>query len=423
MRLFCLIFLLIINNLCISQKTDGINFEKEANWIIIKQKAKKENKYIFLDAYTTWCIPCRNMAVNIFPQPIVGNFFNKNFINVAIQMDTTKKDCGYVKSWYEDAKKIADVYQINAYPTYLFFNSDGNLVHIIKGAIDNADDFIAKAKEAFDPKTQYINLKHEYERGQRDSVFLLSFIKAAKDANDDSLAVFINTYLKTQTNLLTKQNINFILLGTKSINDIGFNILLNYPNEIDTVIGKSERMKILSRIVFDEQIFPLISYNGKIKHNGPMILYSQDSLRKNVNWYKIENEIGRYQDVNKRIILYAKLQYYEWLNDWGNFNNCLLNYTSNGNSIDLDFIDTNAWDFTTFCEDKKYFSDAIKWSAVLLKNEKHPYYLQTYSRLLYKAGEKDLAIQYMEKCASLLKSSNVSINETIEKMKKGEEIE
>lgn len=424
MKLICVIFLLMNNFLCIAQKTDGINFEKDASWAAIKQKAKKENKYIFLDAYATWCIPCRNMAINIFPQPNVGIFFNKNFINVSVQMDTTKKDDEHVKSWYKDAKMIADFYKIDAYPTYLFFTPDGNLVHRITGASDNANDFITKATEAFNPKIQYVNLKHEYEKGQRDSVFLLSFIKAAKNANDDCLYDYINAYLKTQCNLLTQQNIYFIVLGTRQTSDIGFPILLNNPKPINAVIGESERISILSKIVFNEQIYPLISYNGKIKHHGPMILYSEDSLRKIVDWYKIENELWtNYKDISKRIILYAKLQYYEWLNDWGKFNSCLLNYTVNKNKIDSDFIDKNAWNFGTFCTDKKYFKNAIKWSDVLRNSEKTPYYIQTYSRLLYKAGEKELAIGYMDKCALLLKPTDTSIKETIEKMKNGEEIE
>ena len=50
------------------------------------------------------------------------------------------------------------------------------------------------------------------------------------------------------------------------------------------------------------------------------------------------------------------------------------------------------------------------------------YYFKSYSRLLYKAGEKKLAIEYMEKCALLLSSANKPINETIEKMRKDEEI-
>lgn len=424
MRLICFVLLLISNIYCLAQQTAGIKFEKELSWKDIKQKAKKENKFIFLDAYTTWCIPCRNMAVNIFPQAQVGDFFNKNFINVAVQIDITKKDNENVKSWYKDAKMIADIYKIDAYPTYLFFNQNGILVHFIKGGSGNASDFVAKAKEAFDPKTQFFNLKSEYKRGKRDSVFLLSLINAAKDVNDDSLPAFINVYLKTQNNSLTQQNINFIVRGTRKISDIGFDILLNYPRKIDSIIGKSERMKILSKIVFNEQIYPLLSNNGKITYKGGMIMYREDSLKKNIDWLDIEDDLTmKYKDISKQIIVSAKLRYYEWLNDWIGFNNCLLDYTSTESEIDLDFLDSNAWNFTTYCDNKEFFSDAIKWSSVLVKSELHPYYFKTYSRLLYKAGKKDLALKYIEKCASLFKTPDESINEIIKKIRKGEKIE
>ena len=62
------------------------------NWNKIVAQAKKENKFIFVDCYTTWCGPCKEMSKEIFPKKKVGNFFNKTFINVAFQLDTTKKD-------------------------------------------------------------------------------------------------------------------------------------------------------------------------------------------------------------------------------------------------------------------------------------------------------------------------------------------
>jgi thioredoxin-related protein len=75
------------------------------------------------------------MAREVFPQPAVGEFFNKNFLNVAVQFDVTKKDGQEVKNWYKDAAAIAKNYKINSYPTYLFFNPAGELVHSIHSAI------------------------------------------------------------------------------------------------------------------------------------------------------------------------------------------------------------------------------------------------------------------------------------------------
>ncbi|MDQ2721558.1 MAG: thioredoxin domain-containing protein [Bacteroidota bacterium] len=55
----------------------GIKFEHGITWSQVLAKAKTENKYIFVDCYTTWCGPCKQMDATVFPVEDVGNFFNK----------------------------------------------------------------------------------------------------------------------------------------------------------------------------------------------------------------------------------------------------------------------------------------------------------------------------------------------------------
>src|SRR5665647_3947559 len=57
----------------------GIKFEHNSNWQSIVAMAKAKDKYIFVDCFTTWCGPCREMSNNIFPMEEVGNFFNAKF--------------------------------------------------------------------------------------------------------------------------------------------------------------------------------------------------------------------------------------------------------------------------------------------------------------------------------------------------------
>ena len=45
-----------------------------------KELAARENKIIFVDAYTTWCGPCKRMAKMVFPQAVVGDYFNANLL-------------------------------------------------------------------------------------------------------------------------------------------------------------------------------------------------------------------------------------------------------------------------------------------------------------------------------------------------------
>jgi thioredoxin 1 len=101
----------------------GIQFI-ESDWKKALAEAKKQNKLIFLDAYTTWCGPCRMLKQYTFPDKAVGEFFNENFINIALDMEKG------------DGPAVARQYQVNAYPTLIFADGDGNMITYTKGYID-----------------------------------------------------------------------------------------------------------------------------------------------------------------------------------------------------------------------------------------------------------------------------------------------
>ena len=69
-----------------SSAQEGIVFS-DGTWFQLLEKAKKEDKVIFMDAYTTWCGPCKKMARETFTQKSVGEFYNTNFINVKMDME------------------------------------------------------------------------------------------------------------------------------------------------------------------------------------------------------------------------------------------------------------------------------------------------------------------------------------------------
>jgi len=79
------------------------------------EQAKKEKKYVFLDIYATWCGPCKKLKKETFKDEEVGDYYNKNFINIAIDGET------------EEGRKLMSFYNINSYPTLLIVDSDGKV--------------------------------------------------------------------------------------------------------------------------------------------------------------------------------------------------------------------------------------------------------------------------------------------------------
>jgi thiol:disulfide interchange protein len=111
----------------------GIQFKSISFADALKQ-AQKEKKIIFIDAYASWCGPCKLMAKNTFTDAKVGEFFNSRFVNLKIDME---KDA--------DGPEIMKKYKVSAYPTFLFIDGNGKLVHSLMG-YQNASQFLGSVQ-------------------------------------------------------------------------------------------------------------------------------------------------------------------------------------------------------------------------------------------------------------------------------------
>lgn len=419
------IFFFFYISLTEAKDNTGIKFEHGLTWSQIKKKAKQQNKYIFIDMYTTWCAPCRRMTQEIFSQSNVGTFFNLNFINVAVQLDVTKKDDIETKSWYKDAKALNETYKIRVFPTYLFFNPEGELVHSLEGATFNPDEFISEAKNALNSTTQYTTLKQQFEKGKRDISFLMRLTKAAQQTNDNKfIPVVANAYLATQDNLLTTDNLKLILLATTKSTDRGFKILRDNGIKVDSVVGKGKSSEKVRTIVFDEIMLPYLAIKAsKNDFGGGMVMYSGDII-KNVNWQAAKAELNsKYPDLTEAILIYAKPFYYQWIQNWPKLTESVSDYLSSSYADNLsnDLLNSYAMNIFHSSDDIHCLETALGWSEKTLSrgNEKNIDYLFSYSNLLYKLGRNEQAITSMQTVVTLSGKNEGVLVETLIKMKNG----
>jgi thiol:disulfide interchange protein len=107
----------------------------ENSWDEALKQAKLQNKYIFVDAYATWCGPCKMLKAKTFTDNKAAAFYNSNFINVAIDMEKGQ------------GPQLARQWQLRAYPTLIIFDPKGKPVLGSVGYI-GADDLIRFGKQA-----------------------------------------------------------------------------------------------------------------------------------------------------------------------------------------------------------------------------------------------------------------------------------
>jgi len=119
---------------------NDFGFVKADNLSEVVDFALSQKKLIFLDVYTEWCLPCKMMDEDVFPDRSLGEFYSEHFISYKVDAET------------EGGADLAELFEVPSFPTLLFLDNRGRvLVKKIGMAYqdemyDLADSAIAKSK-------------------------------------------------------------------------------------------------------------------------------------------------------------------------------------------------------------------------------------------------------------------------------------
>ena len=394
-----------------SQTEKGMHFEHGLSWQQVLAKAKKENKFIFIDCYTTWCGPCKMMSSQVFPLEEVGQFYNEKFINIKIQLDTTKNDNEEVKRWFAAGKELADKYNVRAYPTYLFFDANGQIVHRAVGSSDPTT-FIKKGKDATTAETQYYTAKRLYEAGNKDQALLLKLARLSTEGYDQPFSQQVSKeYLATQKDLLTEENIKLLSNIIQKSTDPGFEELINNPTLFDKYNYPGFATQAIRNIIAMEEIFPVVAPRGQKPPDNP----DWDAVLKSAE--------KKYPLYAKEAVSFYKIEIARRANNWPVFSTAVTDYlklySSNGLAGTLNNF---AWTIFEKCDDMACIEKALNWSKQSLAgNDKEHMFIDTYANLLYKSGKKKEAIEWETKARDIATGDDSKgYQSTIDKMVKGE---
>ena len=220
---------------CTGVRAQGIEFF-HGTWDEALAKAEAEDKLIFVDAYASWCGPCKAMARNVFPVAEVGDFFNSNFINMKFDME---------KAESADFRKK---HRVSAYPTLLFINAKNDVVHKSVGG-KQVKSLIGVGNAALGKMDDVDAYAERWENGERDSKLALKYIRGMVRQQQPHAKV-ANDYLRTQKDLTTPDNLNILLVAATQADSRIFDLLVQNKDAVIALAGKE---------VYDAQVERAVS--------------------------------------------------------------------------------------------------------------------------------------------------------------------
>lgn len=397
--------------------SNGIRFEIGSSWKHVLSMAKMEHKYIFVDCYATWCGPCKEMDKEVYASPDLGEKFNDHFISIRVQMDSSTKDNDQTRSFYPDAHYLGLRYKIGAYPTLLFFNSDGKILRRSVGAMSTMQ-FMKLAEDVQDTNQDYYAILESYKGGKRDIVEMSYLARTAESLLGDTVEAnqIAHDYMQLlkKGEWFTKANIEFMRQFTSSSKDQGFSFFYKHAALIDKVMGdRTYAQGVVVGIIYREDVLPEVR---SAKKNGTT-----------PDWTSIGDSISKkYDDIySQEVISSARSSWGFRHNDWKEFIKYRILFVEKfgpemdtGGSLQALYYNNNAWYIFLHSADTAELQIALKWSRSAVLMDPNPNWMDTYANILYRLNRREAAIRWETVAAALANKSRI-ILETLAKMKEG----
>ncbi|MCS6934848.1 MAG: thioredoxin domain-containing protein [Chitinophagales bacterium] len=336
-------------------RADGIIFENDKTFAQLLAEAKRQNKLVFIDCYTVWCGPCKRLAAMVFPDSAVGAFFNSHFINAKFDMERG------------EGIEIANRYGIRAYPTLLWLDGDGNVVHKLVGGTDAAG-LIAQGQKAIDPTPGILTgYRKRYNDGDRNPDFLCDFLNTLHNANENYEQYF-KEYLDklTAKELSDKKHTQTIFNLTKDVRSPGIAYISKNRDYYIGLLGSETVNKKINQLAA-KAVTDAYKTNDVALYEAAM-----DMLK-----------AFKFNDAAEQG-LKLSLEYYARTNNWVKYDETATTYIKKYAAKNYAAINDICWNYYLNINDRAQLIKAAKWAYNVINAEQKYTYCLTYAYLVYK---------------------------------------
>ncbi|WP_424963720.1 thioredoxin family protein [Ekhidna sp.] len=343
------------------------------SWDEALSRARLNGKLIFLNTYVEWCEPCDEMTEYTFTDLEVANFFNSTFVNVQLDMEDYP------------GVELAEEYTIGVFPSFLFINGNGEVVHRGCGGMD-ANQFLALAEDALTDSLTLMAREKQYDAGDRSIDFMLSYLELLEEACLDAER-FAAEYLKNieLQDLIKETPWEVFAAYQWDIYSREFQHLLNNKKLFEDSLGQ----KVVNAKLYDtylsqyQEIFEAEELHDfgmrALLHSFKNVTFSgSDTLR-----------------------LMMNLHYSEYTENWSDYADFTVELVGMTNLEDPEQLNELAWKFYLFVDNKYQLEIASTWAQEAVDQQPEPSMIDTYASLQFKLGNKKKAIELEKRALEL----------------------
>ena len=114
-------------NVMLEKDPDNVHFYRTNNLGNILDHAENEDKLVYVDIYTDWCLPCKIMNESVYSDKETMDYLNENFI------------CYKVNGEKVNGPDLVALFEVKNYPGILFLNQRGGIIEKSLGGLTKSE--------------------------------------------------------------------------------------------------------------------------------------------------------------------------------------------------------------------------------------------------------------------------------------------
>jgi thioredoxin-related protein len=352
-----------------------INFF-HGTWQDALDKAKAEQKPLFVDFYTDWCGPCKMMSKTVFTEKEVADYYNQHFVSVKINAE-------------QQEQKLVQSVGITAYPSLYYFMADGSIITKNVGALRAKEfkQFGESVVGMIEMVKKLPEIKANYDKNPKDLTATQAYVKAlvlaGKTTEAEPLAA---TYLASiaEKDLEKPENWEIVSRFTKDFASPIFQYVLKNPQKFLEKYGE----EAYSSFIYTGMDFNL---NKAVKAKDSTLLVPVKEV-----FAAFNAQMGSEQPAAFHHLLVESF-YYKNTNNLPRYFEVIATQTDKYLLKNPDELTRRILEILQLFNSPKELNKAAEWSKLLIKQKDDALANYTHANVLLKQGNKTEAKVYAQK--------------------------